>query len=266
LLRLSLFRRWSRAALGRHALAGMLLIAGGTVALADEATIASASNFRKALEALVPEFEASTGHRITITTGSTGQLYAQIVNGAPYDVFLAADQERPRLLVQQGLGIAGSVFTYAVGRLALWSRDPGRVSEDLLTTLPDSGFRWFALAEPAVAPYGAAARQTLESLGAWEPIAARAVRSQNVAQAFAMIETGNAELGLVALSQALDYAGAASYVIVPSGLHEPIRQDAVLLGRGADNAAALAFLDWLRSPATAASVERFGYGSVASAR
>jgi molybdate transport system substrate-binding protein len=266
LLRLSLFRSWSRAALGRRALAGLLLIAGGSGAFADEATIAAASNFRKALEVLVPEFEATTGHRITITAGSTGQLYAQIVNGAPYDVLLAADQERPRLLVEQGLGVAGSVFTYAVGRLALWSRDPGRVGEASLATLADSEFRWLALAEPAVAPYGAAARQALESLGAWESIQARVVRSQNVAQAFAMAETGNAELGLVALSQALDYAGEASYVIVPAGLHEPIRQDAVLLGRGAENAAALAFLDWLRSPATAVSVERFGYGSVASAR
>ncbi|MGD8340109.1 MAG: molybdate ABC transporter substrate-binding protein [Gammaproteobacteria bacterium] len=247
-------------------MAGLVLIAGVPAALADEAMIAAASNFRAALEALAPEFEAATGHRLVITTGSTGQLYAQITNGAPFDAFLAADQERPRLLAERGLGDPESVFTYAIGRLALWSRDPERVGEDSLEGLRDSDFRWFALAEPAVAPYGAAARQALESMGVWESIQARLVRGQNVAQAFAMIETGNAELGLVSLAQVLDYPGSASYVVVPARLHEPIRQDAVLLVPGADNAAAQNFLEWLRGPAPAAILDRFGYGSPLSVR
>ncbi len=181
-------------------------------------------------------------------------------------MFLAADRERPRRLAEQGLGVAASVFTYATGRLALWSRDPQRIGEESLATLADADFRWLAMAEPAVAPYGAAARQALENLGAWAAVERRIVTGQNVAQAFAMAQTGNAELGLVALTYAMAYEGGGSYVVVPSEWHDPIRQDAVLLRRGAGKQAALDFVEWLRSPEAAAIVTSFGYGAPASGR
>jgi molybdate transport system substrate-binding protein len=228
--------------------------------------LAGASNFRVALDEIVAEFESRTSHRVTITMGSTGQLYAQIVNGAPFDVFLAADRERPRRLAEQGIGVPESVFTYATGRLALWSRDPQRIGEDSLATLADTDFRWLAMAEPAVAPYGAAARQVLETLGAWAAVEGRIVTGQNVAQAFAMAQTGNAELGLVALTYAMAYRGGGSYVVVPPEWHDPIRQDAVLLRRGASNQAALDFVEWLKSREAAAIVASFGYGAPAPGR
>lgn len=228
-------------------------------ARADELTVAVAANFLTVLRALEPEFESATGHELALAPGSTGQLYGQIVNGAPFDVLLAADQERPRLLAEQGLGDPASVFTYAIGSLVLWSREPGRVGDDTLAALPDEEFRWLAIAEPAVAPYGAAAKQALERLGVWRALGSRLVRGQNVAQTFAMVETGNADLGLVALSQALAYAGPSSYRVVPPELHEPIRQDAVLLRRAAANRAARAFLDYLGTPAAAGIIERYGY-------
>jgi molybdate transport system substrate-binding protein len=256
--------RFSRTADGRRlarlALTGLLAMAGALPqARADEATIAVAANFRGVLETLAAEFEDASSHRVTITSGSTGQLYAQILNGAPFDILLAADAERPRLLAEAGFGDPSSVFTYAVGRLALWSRDPGLVDGRTLARLAEIEFRWFAIAEPEVAPYGAAARETLENVGVWESIGPRLVRGQNIAQAFAMIETQNADLGLVALSQLLAYDGSSSYAIVPAELHEPIRQDAILLQRAAGNAAASDFLDFVRTPEAAAVLERNGY-------
>lgn len=228
-------------------------------AVADEVSVAAAANFLEPLQALQTEFEGATGHRVLVTGGSTGQLYAQIVNGAPFDVLLAADQKRPRLLADEGWGETSSVFTYAVGRLALWSRQPAFVDESSLARLGETEFRWLSIAEPQIAPYGAAARQVLERLGIWEAIAPRIVRGQSISQAFAFVATGNAELGLVALSQALAYEGGASYAVVPAELHEPIRQDAILLRRGTSDPAAVEFLEFLSGPAAAAIIERFGY-------
>lgn len=250
--------------LRKLALAGVLV---GAMALpaarAEEATVAVAANFLAPLDALVAEFETATPHRITVTSGSTGQLYAQIVNGAPFDILLAADRERPRLLAEAGAGDASSVFTYAVGRLALWSRDPDLVGEDTLTGLAGLDFRWLAIAEPELAPYGAAAKQTLENLGAWAPLASRIVKGQNIAQTFAMVETGNADLGLVALSQALAYDKPASYAVVPASLHDPIRQDAILLQRALENAAAVAFLEFMQTAQAREILERYGYSTPA---
>ena len=229
-----------------------------TAVRAAEATVAVASNFLETARALERAFEDGGEHRLTLVSGSTGQLYAQIVNGAPFDVLLAADEERPRRLAGEGLGDPASRFTYTTGRLALWSAEPGRVDDDTLDGLADAEFRWFAIADPAVAPYGAAARQALEKLGAWEAVAPRLVRGRNVAQAFAMIETRNAELGLVALCQAVTHAGPASYRAVPEDLHDPIRQDAVLLRRAETNPAATGFLAFLRSPAAGAIIDRCG--------
>lgn len=252
--------RYDRRRIARLALTGLLAAAAAVPqARADEVTIAVAANFLGVLETLAGEFEDATLHQVTITSGSTGQLYAQLVNGASFDILLAADAERPRLLAEAGLGDPSSVFTYAVGRLALWSRDRGLVDGQTLTRLAEIEFRWFAIAEPEVAPYGAAARQALENVGAWESIGPRLVRGLNIAQSFAMIETENADLGLVALSQALAYGGPSSYVTVPAELHEPIRQDAILMQRAADNAAAREFLDFIRTPEAVAVLEQNGY-------
>lgn len=231
---------------------------------AGEAAIAVAANFLKPLRTLEAQFEAAGEDDLSIISGSTGQLYAQIINGAPFDVFLAADEERPRMLAEAQWGDPTSRFTYAIGRLALWSRDPDLVGESSLAMLPEIEFRWLAIAEPAVAPYGAAAKQTLERLGAWRAIEPRIVKGQSIAQTFALTETGNAELGLVALSQALTYQGSASYAVVPEELHDPIRQDAILLLRARDNVAAAKFLAFLQTPVAAAIIERYGYLAVDS--
>lgn len=248
----------------RRSLTLCLLLIGAAYGTADaeQATIAVAANFLIAADALEQEFEASTGHELVLTSGSTGQLYAQIINGAPYDVLLAADQERPRLLAENGRGEASSVFTYAVGRLVLWSGNANDFNDGPIAELVKSDFRFIAIAEPDVAPYGRAAREVLERLGLWSELEARIVKGQNVAQAFAMAETGNAQLGLVALSQALAYQGPADYQIVPPELYEPIRQDALLLHQAARNAAARDFVGFLKSLEAREIIERFGYSSV----
>jgi len=235
------------------------LIAGASELRAEQVTVAVAANFRVVLDELAPAFEAATGHSLSIVSGATGQLYAQIRNGAPFDLLLAADQERPARLASEGLGLADTVLTYAEGRLVLWSADADRIGPDSLDRLGQSEFAWFAIADPELAPYGRAAREVLQALGVWDSIRARIVTGLNVAQTFAWIETGNADLGLVALSQALAYAGTASYAEVPASLHRPIRQDAVLLARALDNEAAQAFLRFLRGPEATAIIERSGY-------
>lgn len=226
---------------------------------AETATIAAASNFAEPLAELERAFEAAGAHELVVVTGSTGQLYAQIANAAPFDVLLAADDETPALLVRERLGVAPSRFTYAIGRLVLWTRSE-RLREGLSLDVLESGdFRWLAIARPELAPYGLAARQTLEALGVWETLERKIVQGQNIGQTFAMAATGNADLALVALAQAVSYREPAAYVEVPPHLHDPIRQDAVLLPRAADNAAALAFLEFLKSDAAIAIIERYGY-------
>jgi molybdate transport system substrate-binding protein len=232
-------------------------------ARAESVTVAVAANFLSPVQALEAEFEAATGHEIVIVAASTGQLYAQIVSGAPFDVLLAADQQRPRLLAEQGRADAATQFTYAVGRMALWTREPALRDRLTLDLLADGDFRWLAIANPQLAPYGAAAQQALEALGFWQALERRIVRGENIAQTFVMAETGNAELGLVALSQAITYQGAAAYVVVPSELHDPIRQDAILLRRAQTSPAALAFMQFLRGPAMGAILERYGYDAAA---
>jgi len=232
---------------------------------ADEVRVAVAANFLSTLRALQSEFERESGEKLIVTSGSTGLLYAQIRTGAPFDVLLSADQERPRLLVAEGYGDAQDVFTYAIGRLVLWSVEPGRIDDMSLGTLDDPGFRWIAIAAPDVAPYGKAAQQALERAGMWEALSARLVRGQNVAQAFAMAQTGNADAGFIALSQALAYDGESSYAIVPSSLHDPIRQDAIVLRGNRAKAAVEAFVEFLRSPTAARILEQNGYALPAAA-
>jgi molybdate transport system substrate-binding protein len=229
-------------------------------AAADSVLVAVATNFAPVIESLGPAFERDTGHTLRRASGATGQLYAQILNGAPYDVLLAADAERPSRLAADGLGIAASQFTYAEGRLVLYGpRAPALMTQGL-AALADPTLRRIAIANPALAPYGLAARQTLEHLGVWESLQSRLVRGENIGQAYTIVATGNAELGLVALSQVLA-APHDQVVTIPSSHHAPIRQDAILLTRAADNTAARAFLEFLASPAGRAIVERAGYAT-----
>jgi len=236
------------------ALTAALMAGAAPAARADAALVAVAANFRAALEALAPDFEARTGHSLTLVSGATGKLYAQIRNGAPFDVLLAADQERPELLEAQGLAVPGGRFTYALGRLALWSPTPGAPERRLRA----GAFRRLAIANPDIAPYGRAAREALARMGLAEEFAPRIVTGQSVGQVFAMVASGAAELGFVALSQTRG-AGGATWE-VPPDLHAPVRQDAVLLARAADDAAARAFLAWLRSDRVRERIVALGYG------
>lgn len=234
------------------------LLLAATGAFAGEVTVAVAANAAEAVETLAADFEQQTGHRVTVTVGSTGKLYAQILHGAPFDVFLAADQERPRLLVEQALAVEGSQRTYAIGRLVLWSPDPGvAVGAD---TLRDGSFRRLAIANPDLAPYGAAARETLRELGLWESLRPKIVLGENVGQAFAMAASGNAELGFVSLASVLSprHGRDGSYWEVPEHFHTPIRQDSVLLERARDNPAARDFHEFLNTPVALKTIESFG--------
>ena len=237
--------------------ATLLLAASG--ASAGEVTVAVAANAAEAVEALAADFEERTGHRVTVTVGSTGKLYAQILHGAPFDVFLAADQERPRLLVERGLAVDDSQRTYAIGRLVLWSSDP--TLEASAETLRSGSFRRLAIANPDLAPYGAAARDLLRELGLWESLRSKIVVGENVGQSFTMAASGNAELGFVSLATALSprHGREGSYWEIPEHLHTPIRQDAVLLERARKNQAARDFLRFLDTPRALATIELFGF-------
>lgn len=255
----------NRGALRRLRLLAALaaLVTGGAGgARAEEATVAVAANFKGVVERLAPMFAEATGHTLTVSAGSSGKLYTQIKNGAPFDVMLSADQQRPALLETEGGGAPGSRFTYAVGRLVLWSADPSAVGDDGAATLRRGDFRNVALANPETAPYGAAAVEALRALGLEETLRPKIVQGENIGQTFQLVSTGNAELGFVALSQALDpKAGAkGGRWDVPADLYAPIRQDAILLDHGAGNPAARAFLDFLKGDAAHEVIAAAGYG------
>ena len=240
----------------------LLLAASG--ARGEDVLAAVATNFLDVVLQLEPEFEAQTGHDLRLVAGSTGKLYAQIVNGAPFEVFLAADEARPALLVAAGLALEDSRRSYAEGRLALWSPRPGWLDADGASTLRASGFRRLAIANPDLAPYGLAAREVLVNLGLASRLEGRLVFGENVGQTLALVATGNADLGFVALSQLRSLAGLAglaegSHWLVPRSLHAPIRQDAVLLAHAADRPGARAFLDYLRTPAVKDRIRSHGY-------
>lgn len=191
--------------------------------------------------------------------GSTGKLYAQILHGAPFDILLAADQERPLLLERAGLAVPGSRRTFAIGRLTLWSADPERVQGDVPELLAAGSFRRLAMANPDLAPYGAAAREVLTGLGLYGALDKKIVTAENIGQTYAMVATGNAEIGFVAAS-GVRSTGEGSRWDVPADLHAPIRQDAVLLSRAENNVAALAFLDFLQTDGARAIISGYGYG------
>ena len=250
--------------LSRSAFVPALLLAGffSGPAAAEKALVGVAANFSEVAERLARDFEQASGHTITFVAASTGKLYAQIANGSPLDAFLSADQESPARLVKDGVAVKGSRFTYATGRLTLWSRDPGRIGRDGAALLRQGKFRRLAIANPALAPYGVAAKQTLEKLGLWKRFADRIVMGETIGQAHVHVASGNAELGFVALSSVLSPRNATkgSRWDVPVDLYAPIRQDAVLLVRGAGNPAARGFLDFLRSRKAKTVIEAFGYG------
>ena len=215
-----------------------------------------AANFTAAGREIAAAFEDATGDTALLSFGSTGQLYAQIVQGAPFDVFLAADQERPERAEREGLAVSGSRRTYAVGRLVLFSAEAGRVTGP--DALRDPGLRRIALANPALAPYGRAALEVAEALGMADILRNRQVIGANVSQAHQFVRTGNAELGFLALSQVARTSGGSRW-LVPEDLHTPIRQQAVLLEAGRDNPAAGRFLDFLGSATARKILRRHGY-------
>ncbi len=231
-----------------------------TPAAADTALFAVAANYATAAEAQAAAYKVVSGHDIQLTTGSTGKLYAQIGAGAPFDAMLSADAATPERLEAEGLAVAGSRFTYALGALVLWSLDPALIGPDPMVTLTNPDLHHLAIANPELAPYGVAAKQALDSLGLSDGLIAQMVVGENIGQTYAMVATGGAEAGFVALS-ALAEDTAGSRWQVPQELFEPIRQDAVLLVHGADNAAARGFLEWLASPAAEPINASFGYAN-----
>ena len=239
-------------------LAGVLVWAAP--AQAERVRVAVASNFAAAAERLVTEFAASSEHEVQLIAGSTGKLYAQIVRGAPFDVFLAADATRPARLVEDGLAIADSRRTYALGRLVLWSADPDARASLGPEVLRVGAFRRLAIANPDLAPYGVASGEALVSLGIARDVAPRLVYGENIGQAYALVASGNADLGFVARSQVLQRQDAreAGWA-VPASHHAPIRQELVLLSRAAGNAGARAFVTWLASDAARATIRAAGY-------
>lgn len=229
-------------------------------AQAAEVSVAVAANFSLTMQRIAAAFEQDTGHKAVLAFGSTGRFYAQIKNGAPFQILLSADDETPARLEREGQGIAGTRATYAIGRLVLWSRLPG-VVDDQGEVLKTGRFDRIALADPKLAPYGAAALEVLNALGLGATLAPKLVQGENIAQTYQFAATGNAQLGFVALAQV--YADGKLKVgsawVVPARLHAPIRQDAVLLSPGRDSTAAAALMSYLRSDKARAIIRSFGY-------
>ena len=227
---------------------------------AAEVQVAVAANFSSTMQAIAQAFEQESGHQVRIITGATGKFYAQIKNGAPFQVLLAADTQTPLLLEQEGLAVAGSRFTYALGRLVLWSRQPDLV-DARGEVLRSTRFKRLAIADPRLAPYGAAAMQTLEQLGVLAQVKDRLVQGESVTQAYQFVASANAELGFIASSQLLVDGKriAGSSWLVPESLHSPLRQDAVLLKAGQANPAAQSLMLFLRSPRARTLIRDHGY-------
>src|SRR5215475_5909402 len=227
-------------------------------AAAAEINVAVAANFTEAAKEIAAAFERKTGNKVLLSFGSSGQFYSDLTQDAPFQVFLSADQERPEKAVAEGLAVPDSRFTYAVGKLVLWSRDPKVVTGS--DTLKQGAFSKIAIANPTAAPYGAAAIETMKALNVYDALQPKIVQGNNIAQTFQFIETGNAELGFVALSQVVDRSEGSRW-LVSANLYAPIKQDAVLLKKGAGNEAAKAFLAFLKGPEAAAVEAKFGYGT-----
>lgn len=247
-------RRW-------RILMSLALLAGSAMVRAAEVQVAVAANFALPMQRIGEAFTASSGHVLKVSTGSTGKFYSQIVAGAPFELLLAADDETPARLVAEGHAVAGTAFTYAIGRLVLWSAQPGVVDAQG-AVLGSAKVRHVAIANPKVAPYGAAAMQVLAARSLVEAVTPKLVTAESIAQAYQFAATGNAELGFVALSQVAvpGRPAAGSYWLVPQSLYGEIRQDAVLLKNGAANPAARALLAYLKTEPALQLIRDFGYG------
>lgn len=237
-----------------------LLLCLAAPVLAGDVQVAVAANFTAPMKVIAADFEKDTGHKAILSFGATGKFYAQISHGAPFEVFLAADDETPKKLEQDGAAVGGSRFTYATGRLALWSAQPGRVDAQG-DVLRKGGFSKLAIAAPKLAPYGAAAVETMTRLGVMAALGPKLVTGESIGQAFSFVSTGNAELGFVALSQVLEGGKikSGSAWVVPETLHSPIRQDAVLLNKGKDSQAAIDLMAFLKTGKARAVIRSFGY-------
>ncbi|MCO6391579.1 molybdate ABC transporter substrate-binding protein [Aliihoeflea aestuarii] len=228
----------------------------GSAAHADSVNIAVAANFTDAANEIAAAFAQASDHEAILSFGATGQFYTQITQGAPFEILLAADDVRPAQSVEEGYGVDGTVFTYAIGQLVLYSSEEGKVIG--AETLEAGDFQQIAIANPETAPYGKAAIETMEALGVYETLRPKIVQGQNIGQAYQFVETGNAEVGFVALGQ-VSQTDAGSRWLVPQENYEPIRQDAVLLKTGEDNPAAEAFLEFLKGDEATAIIEKYGY-------
>lgn len=227
---------------------------------AGKVSVAVAANFMAPAKEIAEAFYSETGHTANLSFGSTGQIYAQITQGAPFDIFLSADAARAKKAEDEGWGVAGSRFTYAIGKLVLWSAD-ARLIDNEGAVLKSKRFSYLAIANPAAAPYGAAAVEVIKALGLENQIEPRFVMSANITQTFQFVASGNAELGFVALSQVVENgAGWGSTWRVPENLYAPILQDAVLLKQGEQNLYAKAFYAFLKSSTAVKIIENYGYG------
>ena len=237
-----------------------MMLTVSVTGLAEEAQVAVAANFAEPIKAIAATLEKTTGHKLKITLGATGKLYAQIKNGAPFDVLLAANAEAPAALEKDGLTLSGSRFTYATGKLVLWSADIGRI-DGKGEVLRTGNFRKLAYANPKTAPYGAAALQVMSKLGLTPALTPKLVQGESIGQAFSFVFTGNAELGFVAMSQVLEGGKlkSGSIWVIPQALYPPIHQDAVILDRGANNPAALALISLLKSTDIKDLIRSYGY-------
>ena len=235
-------------------------------AQAEPLSVAVASNFTHPMKALVQAFETQSGHKVRVSFGSSGKFYAQIKHGAPFQVFLSADQTKPSALEKEDWAVSGSRFTYATGRLALWSSKENFIDEHI-NALKNGQFNKLALANPKLAPYGVAAVQVLNSLNLTESSQHKWVKGENIAQTYQFVSTGNSDLGFVALSQIInldkthDNNGIkhGSAWLIPSDLHQAIRQDAILLKRGKNSQAAQQFITFMKTPKAKNIINRYGY-------
>jgi molybdate transport system substrate-binding protein len=244
------------ASLVSPALADQTQPAPGAATAVGTTHVAVAANFIEPAKEIAKLFKDKTGHEAILISGASGAFFGQIANGAPFEIFLSADEERPRLAVEQGFAVPESRFTYAIGKLVLWSKVIDVSKGE--AALKAGNFSKLSIANPVAAPYGAAAIATLKALGLLDAIQPKIVQGSSIAQAFQFIDTRNAELGFVALSQLYGNAEGTRW-LVPSNLHQPIRQDAVLLKNGAADPASKAFLAFLKGPEARAVIQRYGY-------
>jgi molybdate transport system substrate-binding protein len=238
-------------------LTGLVALVAGASARAADVQVAVAANFTEPAKEIAAAFEAKTHDHLVLSFGSSGQFYTQVTQGAPFEVFLSADADRPARMEKEGLGVPGSRFTYAVGRLVLYSRTPGLV-DDKGAVLAKGSFNKISIADPTAAPYGVAAIQTMTRLGVYASLQPKIVKGSSITQAFQFVQSGAAELGFVALSQVINEPGGSRWQ-VPASDHAPIDQQAILLFKGDKDPAARAFMKYLRGPEALAIIRRYGY-------